>query len=624
MDDAEDVQLTTDDTARTTAITDAFAAPDGDNVTSNLQLDKAEPDEKKPAAYDKTDDAMAIDFDESQWLSCVPEKFGLSLTKATVIGAIVGAGVGIALALVDPTETTTVTYSEVRTDMTEVYNDTKDYGDTVYSVYEANDSTMVDYYTMMSVAMTMEVRTDMTEVYDGSVDYFNQVYSVYEDEETGETMVDYYTLTNETVTETTSEPVLSDDWVKIISFPGNLWVSALKLLVLPLIILMMVILPSRVDEIGYVAARAVPLYLFTSTCAAIQGTCWAWIIRPGDIGEQPTDLAPRDGGGEVTELDAFLNVFYNAVPSNIVDAMANLRILGCICFFLAIGCLLRKDSVKKVERDAVINFSKAILRCCMMAVIYVIWFTPIGMCSLVMIKLATTDNLSSLLAALGFYVLTVLIGHSVHLFGFYPALFFATTRGNGWKWFAKIYEAPMLAFATSSSAATLPRSIVVAEKAGVRKEISDFILPLGAAINMDGTALGFPIMVALIAQLNEVTLDPGTVITVMLLSVVISVGTAPIPNAGMVYLTMLFEAAGMGDLAGEGLATLFVLDWFVDRIETAVNVTSDQFVCKIIDDVSLMAKQKKVKITLGCCLGPGSGYSQEIGRESATGQTLEI
>merc|ERR1712241_1111800 len=291
--------------------------------------------------------------------------------------------------------------------------------------------------------------------------------------------------------------------------------------------------------------------------------------------------------------------------------MANLRILGCICFFLTIGCLLRKESVKKVERDAVLNFSKAILRCCMMAVIYVIWFTPIGMCSLVMIKLATTDDLASLLAALGFYVLTVLVGHSVHLFGFFPAIFFATTRGNGWKWFAKIYEAPMLAFATSSSAATLPRSIVVAEKAGVRKEISDFILPLGAAINMDGTALGFPIMVALIAQLNEVTLDFGTVITIMLLSVVISVGTAPIPNAGMVYITMLFEAAGMGDLAGQGLATLFVLDWFVDRIETAVNVTSDLFVSKIIDDVSQNAEKKHVKIVCGCCLGPNSGINND-------------
>lgn len=533
---------------------------------------KAEKDDSAdaPAAYDKADDAMAIDFDEKQWLSCVPEKYGLSLTTATVIGAIIGAAVGIGLALADPTETTTYMTEVVRMNMTAAYNSSMDYDSPPYA----------------------------------------GIYNVYGEEPN--VMVSYWTMVNKTSNSTETEPVLSEDWEKIIAFPGNLWVSALKLLVLPLIVLMMVILPSRVDEIGYVAGRAVPLYLFTSFCAAIQGTCWAWIIQPGTVGEQPSDVGTRSYDEEVTELDAFLNVFYNAVPSNIVDAMANLRILGCICFFLTIGVLLRKDSVKRVERDAVLNFSKAILRCCMMAVIAVIWFTPIGMASLVCIKLATTDNLASLLAALGFYILTVLIGHSVHVFGFYPAVFFATTRGNGWKWFAKIAPAPMLAFATSSSAATLPRSIVVAEQAGVRKEISDFILPLGAAINMDGTALGFPIMVALIAQLNEVNLDAGTVITVMLLSVVISVGTAPIPNAGMVYLTMLFEAAGMGDLAGEGLATLFVLDWFVDRIETAVNVTSDQFVCKIIDDVSAMASKKNVNISCGCCLGPNSGYTQQL------------
>merc|ERR1712039_1169278 len=101
---------------------------------------------------------------------------------------------------------------------------------------------------------------------------------------------------------------------------------------------------------------------------------------------------------------------------------------------------------------------------------------------------------------------------------------------------------------------------------------------------MDGTALGFPIMIGLIAQLNEVELNFGTVI-VLLLSVLVSVGTAPIPNAGMVYLTMIFEAAGLGDYVAEGLAILFVLDWFVDRIETSVNVTSDQFVAKIIDHI---------------------------------------
>merc|ERR1719206_1111908 len=100
-------------------------------------------------------------------------------------------------------------------------------------------------------------------------------------------------------------------------------------------------------------------------------------------------------------------------------------------------------------------------------------------------------------------------------------------------------------------------------------------------------------MIGLIAQLNEVSLDPGTVITVMILSVVISIGTAPIPNAGMVYLTMLFEAAGIGHLAGEGIATLFVLDWFVDRVETAVNVTSDQYIVKITDVIDLRRNPQK-------------------------------
>merc|ERR1711902_38000 len=249
-----------------------------------------------------------------------------------------------------------------------------------------------------------------------------------------------------------------------------------------------------------------------------------------------------------------------------------------------------------VEKDTVLNFSKAILRCCMMAVVWV--------------KLATTENLADLLGALGIYLVTVIIGHTIHVFGFYPAVFWATTRGNGWAWFAKIWQAPWMALATSSSAATLPRSLQVARDAGVRQDSFQFILPLGAAINMDGTALGFPIMIALIAQLNEISLDVGTVFVIMILSVVISVGTAPIPNAGMVYLTMLFEAAGMGDLAGEGLATLFVLDWFVDRIETAVNVTSDQYVAKIIDE-TMKNNEAGKKVTLGCCICGGNSNSSD-------------
>ena len=108
--------------------------------------------------------------------------------------------------------------------------------------------------------------------------------------------------------------------------------------------------------------------------------------------------------------------------------MADLTILGVIVFFLALGILLRRPQVKEEERNVILNFSRGVLRCVMQAIVWIVWFTPLGMGSLVCIKIATTESLAELLTALGFYVLTVLIGHSIHLFLVYPAIFFATTR----------------------------------------------------------------------------------------------------------------------------------------------------------------------------------------------------
>jgi len=161
----------------------------------------------------------------------------------------------------------------------------------------------------------------------------------------------------------------------------------------------------------------------------------------------------------------------------------------------------------------------------------------------------------------------------------------------------------MFGFVINSSAATLPRSLQIAEKVGLRKEFYQFILPLGCAINMDGTALGFPIMIGLIAQLHGVTLSVGTIFVVMVLSVVCSVGAAPAGGAGVLYLTVLFEAAGLSQYTATGIATLFVVDWMVNRVEVAVNVTSDQMVAKILDDVDrIQCKEKDRRILCGCCL----------------------
>lgn len=182
--------------------------------------------------YDPNDDAMHVDFNEDQWLPCIP---GLSLTVATIIFAIIGAGVGIVIALAGPIEEKTKHIVMDNMNVTrEPWDPGMNYG--------------VDHI-------------DVQNVYAGGAMNATQY-------------VDYiYEATKTSISMEETEP-LTDEWMKIISFPGSLWVNALKLLVLPLIILMMVVLPSRVDEIGFIGKRAIPLYLFTSFSAAIQGTCW--------------------------------------------------------------------------------------------------------------------------------------------------------------------------------------------------------------------------------------------------------------------------------------------------------------------------------------------------------------
>eukprot|EP01083_Nonionella_stella_P030716 84186_1 len=509
-------------------------------------------EERPPETVDPFDDPLHVPLDEGQWIWCIPK---LSLTGATLLFALIGIGIGLAIALSPPHTVTVDTTETVNRNITQTDITNTTNIDTVYDMQIMNGQIIIFY--------------------------------------------------TESVNVTREEPYshLNKYAYAIIEFPGKLWISALKLLVLPLIVMMMIVLPSRVDNVGPLGAIAIPLYLFTSCCAALQGTLWAWIVQPGNLGKQDTSFIGTKSGSddEILITDAIFQVIYNAVPPNIIAAMSSLTMLGIIVFFLVLGTLLRRKNVKDEERDAVINASHAVLRCCMLAIVWVVWFTPIGMLSLICLKIAATTDLVQLVSALGYYILCVVLGHSVHTFLFYPLLFWFTTRLNPYSYYIKIFAAPLLAFATSSSAATLPRSLQVAEAAGVSKEVISFVIPLGAAINMDGTALGFPIMIGLIAQLNGISLDIGKIIVVMILAVIVSIGTAPIPNVGMVYLTMLFEAAGIGEYAGEGIATLFVLDWLVDRIETAVNVTSDQFVCKMTDVIDLRNKNSSDTDSCDCC-----------------------
>merc|ERR1719373_1224008 len=214
------------------------------------------------------------------------------------------------------------------------------------------------------------------------------------------------------------------------------------------------------------------------------------------------------------------------------------------------------------------------------------------MFSLVASNLAKIDNktYTSVLEGIGMYVVTETVGQLVPMFVFYPIFGYLTTIGKnnggffgGWKYFYKVFQAPLTAFATSSSAATMPVTLAVCkdkDRGNISGQSADFTVPLGAAINMDGTGLGFPVMVCFVAQAYNQDLGFGQMLLVAIIAVVCSIGTAPIPNAGIVYITMLMAATNDPLLAhdeviGTGMTLIIIMDWFVDRVETAQNVWSD-------------------------------------------------
>jgi len=385
------------------------------------------------------------------------------------------------------------------------------------------------------------------------------------------------------------------DWMELLWLPGVIWVNLLKLIVVPLIALMMLTLPARIDILrSKLGLHLLCFYVCTSFLAACEGLFWVNIIRPGDA--TIYIATTKATASTLRPVDSFTGIFKKAIPKNLFTALEGTNILGIIFFFLTLGILIEyrdKDGrriVKKEWRDTLISGSKALLKGVMLMIPPVVRFTPIAMVAILMQKVATVDNLSQLLATEGKYLLTVLVGHGVHSFIVYPIIIVVMTKMavNPWTFYRQISLAPFIAFSTSSSAATLPVTLnTLKTVAKVRPAIADFVAPIGSAINMDGTSLGFPIMVMFTAQLIKYDIDPGSQITVGIIAMVSSIGTAPIPNAGLLYIAMLFTAAG-GELAKEesiafGLGMITLLDWFVDRIETAENVLSDCIATKIFD-----------------------------------------
>jgi len=365
----------------------------------------------------------------------------------------------------------------------------------------------------------------------------------------------------------------------VLDFIGTLFLNALKMLIVPLIMSsiivgMMEIQPDTLGRLGY---KTLIYYAASSLVAILIGLIAVNLFQPGVADGEPVrelvglsadadEVIERVEGKGTGDL---ADVFIRMIPPNIVSAAAEGKMLGLIFFSLLFGFFLSR--VQGRPGETLRNFWKGLLDVMMQMTEWIMLFAPIGVFALVA-KVLMASGLDAFRPLAVFFV-TVLAALAAHLLLVMPAVLRFIARVNPRAHFRAMMPALLTAFSTSSSSATLPITIDCVEKrAGVSNRVSGFTLPLGATVNMDGTALYECVAAMFIAQAYGLSLDLTTQFTIVLIALLTSIGVAGIPSASLVAITIILAAIG---LPVEAIGMILVVDRVLDMCRTAVNVFSD-------------------------------------------------
>ncbi|XP_041476050.1 excitatory amino acid transporter 1-like [Lytechinus variegatus] len=437
-----------------------------------------------------------------------------------------------------------------------------------------------------------------------------------------------------------SDRDFTSDEIKYISFPGTIFLNMLKVMIIPLVVTSLIAGMASLDRqaSGKLGLRAVLYYFTTTFIAVILGIILVMTIRPGARGSKD-DIDSSGDVESVNTADAFLDLLRMMFPPNIIEAtfrtyktrqitevveatmmpmmtqstgmmtdsmttdMMNTtgmmnsttmtgpitivyssggyeyksNILGLVVFSCVFGAVLGRLGEKGAPFKAVVE---SIMECVMVIVGYIIWLSPIGVFFLVLGKILSMDDWALVFQQIGMYSATVILGLLIHGFIILPLLYLIFTRSNPFTFLKGVAPAMVTAFATASSSATLPVTITSLENNNkIDKRVTRFVLPIGATINMDGTALYEAVAAIFIAQVNDYSLDAVDVIVISITATLASVGAAGVPQAGLVTLVIVLNAVG---LPADDITLILVIDWFLDRVRTTVNVEGDSFGCGII------------------------------------------
>nr|XP_020636563.1 excitatory amino acid transporter 5-like [Pogona vitticeps] len=431
---------------------------------------------------------------------------------------------------------------------------------------------------------------------------------------------------------------LSDLEKQYFSFPGELLMRMLKMLILPLITSSLMSGLATMDSrvCGKMGLITITYYLWTTFLAVTTGIILVLTIHPGVAAQKEEYTVSKV---VLSSADALLDLIRNMFPSNLIEASFQqyrtvlvpvvktsglsalprkslnliyfvpdaenpevqrpvlleitpspdmtyrtlpgsnneMNVLGIVIFSATIGFLLGKMG----ERGApLVNVCQCLNEAVMKIVSMAVWYFPFGIIFLIAGKILEMEDPEVIGKKLGLYALTVVIGLAIHSLCFLPLFFGLITKKNPFSFIRGILQALLIALATSSSSATLPITLkCLLENNGIDRRIARFVLPVGATINMDGTALYEAVAAIFIAQVNEYDLDVGQIITISITATAASIGAAGIPQSGLVTMVIVLTSVG---LPTEDITLIIAIDWALDRLRTMTNVLGDALAAGII------------------------------------------
>ena len=371
---------------------------------------------------------------------------------------------------------------------------------------------------------------------------------------------------------------------------GIIFINLLKLIAVPLVLSSLitgVASLSDLKKLSRIGGKTITIYIVTTTIAVTIGLVSVNLLKPGDTVPEDMKVKLQEtyksaASGKLEAADQIkerrpLQPIVDMVPSNFFSSASNNRnMLQVVFVAIIIGIALIQ--IPKNKARPVLDFMEGINDLVIKLVDNIMLMAPIGVFALIADTITSIagDNLNNvleLLSALGFYMLVVIIGLIIQMVFTYTALLKIFSNMSLKKFYQGIAPAQLLAFSTSSSAATLPVTMERCEdELGVSEEVSSFVLPLGATINMDGTALYQAVAAVFIAQTLGMDLTLGAQLTIVLTAVLASIGTAAVPGAGIIMLIIILEAIGV---PSAGIALILGVDRILDMMRTVTNVTGD-------------------------------------------------